>query len=453
MSRSTDIKLQQPTAQTCDVLVIGGGPAGSTISAFLAQKGWDVVVIEKARHPRFHIGESLLPLNLPLLEELGVLEDVRRIGVMKYGAEFNAPQVGEPVTFYFSKALDKGHPYAFEVRRSEFDELLLRNSAAKGAHVLEGVKVTQVEFHSGQCSLVTAENENGDQWRWQTRFLVDASGRDTFLAGQLRIKRRNSRHNSAAIFGHFDGVPRRPGRDAGNISIYWFEYGWLWMIPLRDNIMSVGAVCWPEYLKTRRCELEEFLLSTIRRCPAAGERMKQTQLVSPVTATGNYSYQASSMVGDGYLMVGDAFAFIDPVFSTGVYLAMSGGRLGADVVDACLKDPAVAPRKLKEFERVTRRGLKTLSWLIYRFTSPTIRRMFMGPRNVFRVEEAVISLLAGDLFGGTRLRGRLLLFKAIYYGVALTRWRQNLAAYLLRKRNVNSLFTEPSQAKEQLTRP
>ena len=153
------------------------------------------------------------------------------------------------------------------------------------------------------------------------------------------------------------------------------------------------------------------------------------------------------------VMVGDAFAFIDPVFSTGVYLAMSGGRLGADVVDACLKDPAVAPRKLKEFERVTRRGLKTLSWLIYRFTSPTIRRMFMGPRNVFRVEEAVISLLAGDLFGGTRLRGRLLLFKAIYYGVALTCWRQNLAAYLLRKRNVNSLFTEPSQAKEQLTRP
>ncbi len=181
--------------------------------------------------------------------------------------------------------------------------------------------------------------------------------------------------------------------------------------------------------------------------------MKQTQLVSPVTATGNYSYQASSMVGDGYLMVGDAFAFIDPVFSTGVHLAMSGGRLGADVVDACLKDPAVAPRKLKEFERVVRRGLKTLSWLIYRFTSPTIRKMFMGPRNVFRVEEAVISLLAGDLFGGTRLRGRLLLFKAIYYGVALTRWRQNLAAYLLRKRNVNSLFSETSQAKEQLTRP
>ena len=144
------------SAQKCDVLVIGGGPAGSTIAAFLAQKDRHVVVLEKTHRPCFHIGESLLPMNLPVLEQLGVLDDVYRIGVIKNGAEFNAAEIGEPTTFYFANALDKNHPYAFEVRRSEFDHLLLKNCAAKGAHVLEGVTVTDVAFRRGQTSFVSA---------------------------------------------------------------------------------------------------------------------------------------------------------------------------------------------------------------------------------------------------------------------------------------------------------
>ncbi len=146
------------------------------------------------------------------------------------------------------------------------------------------------------------------------------------------------------------------------------------------------------------------------------------------------------MVGERFIMIGDAFAFIDPVFSTGVYLAMSSGRLGAEVVDTCLKEPLAAAHKLNEFDRTIRRGLKTLSWFIYRFTSPTMRKMFMGPRNRFRVEEAVISLLAGDIFRDTSIHKRLLIFKAIYYCVTLSDWRQNLAAYLQRKRNVSCVY-------------
>ena len=429
----------------CDVLVIGGGPAGSTISTLLTQKGWQVVVLEKARHPRFHIGESLLPMNLPLFEQLGILEEVHRMGVVKYGAEFNAPGQASPVTFYFSKALDKNHSYAYEVRRAEFDHLLLRNSVAKGVHVLEGVKVTQVAFREGRTSLVTAENGDGEQQQWEARFVVDASGRDTFLADRLGIKSRNPTHNSAAIFGHFRGAVRRPGKDEGNISIYWFRHGWFWMIPLRDNIMSVGAVCWPEYLKTRRCNPDRFFWNTIDLCPGVAERMKDVELVSSITATGNFSYQASSMAGEGYLMIGDAYAFIDPVFSSGVHLAMSSAKLGAGVVDACLRDPARASRELRKFERTTRRALKTLSWFIYRFTSPAMRKMFMAPSNIFRVEEAVISMLAGDVFRDTPLHRRLRIFKAMYYAIALSRWRQNLNAYLLRKRNVNLSITDAAQ--------
>jgi len=158
------------------VLVIGGGPGGSTISAFLAKKRWKVVLLEKEHHPRFHIGESLLPLNLPLLERLGVLDQVDRIGLVKPGAEFNYESY-EPAVYYFANAMDKSYPSAYEVRRSEFDNLLLRNSAAKGTDVREGVKVTQVEFRPDSTSLVHAVDEQGRTQLWEARFVVDASGR------------------------------------------------------------------------------------------------------------------------------------------------------------------------------------------------------------------------------------------------------------------------------------
>ena len=170
------------TAQRCDVLVIGGGPAGSTAAAVLAEKGWDVVLLEKDRHPRFHIGESLLPLNLPLFDTLGVRGEIEEIAMMKYGAELCSPDHGWKQTFLFADALDKAHPYAYQVRRSEFDHILLRNCARKGARVIEECKVTNVEFPpSGGC-VVTAEGAEHGAQTWEARYLVDASGRDTFLA-------------------------------------------------------------------------------------------------------------------------------------------------------------------------------------------------------------------------------------------------------------------------------
>ena len=256
----------------CDVLVIGGGPAGSTLSAFLSQKGRKVVLLEKARHPRFHIGESLLPLNMPLFERLGVREQVEQIGMLKPGAEFNDAGY-EPAVYYFSKAMDKSFPVAYEVRRSEFDHLLLKNSAAKGTDVREAVHVRDVELRDGQPARVTAEDENGQGLTFEARFLVDASGRDTFLANRLKIKQRNPQHNSSASFGHFEGAQRRPGTDAGNISVYWFEHGWYWFIPLKDGATSVGAVCWPYYLKGRKKSVDEFYLDTIKLNPLLAERI------------------------------------------------------------------------------------------------------------------------------------------------------------------------------------
>ncbi len=250
------------------MLVVGGGPAGSTIATLLVEKGWQVTLLEKEHHPRFHIGESLLPMNLPILERLGVLEEVRRIGIIKHAAEFVSDRYPDrPQVFRFSKAMNNRYPYAFEVRRSEFDHVLLQNSVAKGVEVHEGVQVHDVDFQEDGSSIVHATGSDSVPCEWRAGFVVDASGRDTLVSRKLGWKQKSDKHNSAAVFGHFDGVVRRSGEDEGNISIYWFKHGWFWMIPLRDGTMSVGAVCWPEYLKTRRTSLAEFLAQTITLVP------------------------------------------------------------------------------------------------------------------------------------------------------------------------------------------
>ena len=424
-------------------MVVGGGPAGSTAAALLAELGWRVVLMEKDRHPRFHIGESLLPMNLPLFDRLGVRGDIESIAMMKYGAEFCSQQHGRNQMFYFADALDKSFPNAYQVPRAQFDHILLQNCARKGATVLEEHRVTNVEFDGTASRVTVASRERGEQ-AWAARYLVDASGRDTLLASKFGIKRRNPRHASAALFGHFSGVDRLPGQDEGNISIFWFEHGWFWLIPLRNGITSIGAVCGPFYLKTRKTPPAEFLWETIALAPLLSERMRNAKLVSPVTATGNYSYMSDRMAGDGYVMLGDAFAFIDPVFSSGVFFAMNSARLGAEMVDGCLRHPERARSLEREFDRSVRKGLRSFSWFIYRMTSPPIRDMLMAPRNVLRVKEALLSLLAGDVFRSRAVHFRLLFFKAIYYALVACSARRTLSAWRRRRRAMREDYREPA---------
>ena len=425
----------------CEVLVVGCGPAGSTIGAILAQKGRDVAVVDKDRHPRFHIGESLLPLNMPILQELGVWEELNRIGIRKDAAEFESHALGKTVCFEFSQAFDKRWPHAFHVLRSEFDHMLLRNAADKGARVYEGARVTAVEFGNlagNEDSIVTLKLEDGSSQTWRTRFLVDASGRDTFLSDRFGIKRKNKKHASAAIFGHFRNARRNSGRAEGNITIVWFPHGWFWFIPLKDGTTSVGAVCWPAYMKSRSTDPTTFFMQTIALAPEIAARLADAELTAPVTATGNYSYYSERMAGEGYLMVGDAWAFIDPVFSSGVYLAMNSAKLGADVIDAVLKDPAHAPVLYRKFDRTVRRGVDTFSWLIYRMTSPVIRKLFMAPRNVFGVQSAVVSLFAGDVFRPGPVRPRLYLFRVIYYLNSIANLPAVFRAWRKRQRDIRA---------------
>ncbi|UCH47338.1 MAG: tryptophan 7-halogenase [Betaproteobacteria bacterium] len=413
----------------CDVFVIGGGPAGSTIATLLAKRGLDVVLAEKDTHPRFHIGESLLPMNLELFEQLGVLDQVREIGLRKPGVEFNSPVHDRPVTLKFSEAWDKTYTYAYQVRRAEFDKILFDHCVRSGARAMQECRVSQVKFPvEGGVSVMTCEADGDKQW--QARYLVDASGRDTFLGNRFAIKRRNPQHATAALYGHFEAARRLPGDAEGNISLFWFEHGWFWFIPLRDGTTSVGAVCTPEYLRTRRSDPSVFLLQTIALCPELNARLQHARLLANATATGNYSYVSSQMSGERYLMVGDAYAFVDPVFSSGVYLAMRSAFLGADVVEASLREPAAAAQAKRRFENSVRHGLRNFSWFIYRMTRPAMRTLFMKPRNHLRIKEALMSLLAGDLYRNTPIYASLFAFKVLYYitsvmqaGASFRAWR------------------------------
>ena len=425
----------------CDVLVIGGGPAGSTAAALLAERGYRVTLLEKAHHPRFHIGESLLPANLPLLEKLGVADAVKAIGMEKWGAEFVSPWHDHKQSFEFADAIDKSMPMAYQVRRAEFDEILIRNASRKNARVVEGCQVQDVDFLPGNAgALIQARHDDGSVETVHARFVLDASGRDTFLGNRFKAKQRNKKHNSTAIYAHFSGAERNPGKAEGNITIFWFEHGWFWFIPLADGTTSVGAVTWPYYLKTRNKKpLEQFLQETIALCAPLNERLQHAQRVSPVEATGNFSYVCDRTHGSNYLLLGDAYTFIDPVFSSGVMLAMQSAFVGADTVDECLRHPQQAAAALKKFDRATRVGPKVFSWFIYRVTNPVMRDMFMDPRNILRAKEAVLSVLAGDVFGKTPIHGPLLVFKGLYYTASLFNFRRTLLAWRRRKHNIRAV--------------
>lgn len=405
----------------CDVVVIGGGPAGSTAATLLSDRGWDVTILDKDVHPRFHIGESLLPCNLPLFDELGVSAQLEQIGVVKPGIDFTLPEGGHPVTFKFAEALGPVPKSAYQVRRAEFDDMLIKNAASRGVTVREGVKVVDVDLASDSHVSVEAADADGNTLSAKARFLIDASGRDTFLGRRLGTKGRIRNHESAALFAHFKGVERRSGEDAGNISIYWFDHGWIWMIPLRDEIVSIGVVAKPAYLQSRRGAAEPFLLESLKLSRPAAARIKDAEMITPATATGNYSYMCRSNWGRNYVMVGDAFAFVDPVFSSGVYFAMRSGSMASGAVDAWLHDPKKGRAALRKQESEVRRGIRNLFWFIRRFNRPALRYMFMNPRNKMNIRPSVITLLAGEVYGNARIFVPLLMFKAIYFVVSLAK--------------------------------
>jgi flavin-dependent dehydrogenase len=311
------------------------------------------------------------------------------------------------------------------VWRADFDRMLFEHARSCGASAREGHEVVQCEQLGPRDTRLEVRTDDGGSYRVQARYLIDASGRDTFLSGRRRLRRKNKRHQSAAIFGHFRGAEKRPGEDAGNISIYRFEHGWMWMIPLPNGVMSVGAVCRPDYLKQRRGPTLDFLRTTLQRNPALWRRVEHAELIgNQVHVTGNYSYDSRHIGGPGWILVGDAFAFVDPVFSSGVYLAMCGAEQAARAVEMALRQPAAEKTLLRQLEKRYRNGIRRFSFFIYRFNDPVMERLFRQPSNRLQIEQGMISMLAGDLFDSPRVLWRLQFFKLVYALGCLGDWRR-----------------------------
>jgi flavin-dependent dehydrogenase len=301
--------------------------------------------------------------------------------------------------------------------------------------------VLKVEQNNPRDARLEVRTDEGRSYRIHARYVVDASGRDAFLSANKRLRRKNIEHQSAAIFGHFRGAELRAGEDAGNISIYRFDNGWMWMIPLPGGVMSIGAVCRPEYLKQRKGRTVEFLLDTLRQSPGLQQRIERAELISEVRVTGNYSYDSARMGGPGWVLVGDAFAFLDPVFSSGVYLAMSGAEQAVAVVDTALKEPKREKGLLRKLEKRQRAGMARFSFFIYRFNGPVLAQMFSAPRNTWQLEQGVISMLAGDLFDSPKVLRRLSLFKLVYAVAGLRDWRRWRSEHRYRLAQARSQFT------------
>jgi len=334
-----------------DVIVVGGGPAGSTAATMLARKGWSVLLFEKERFPRDHIGESLLPASLPILEELGALDAVRAEGFLdKYGATMVWGAGRETWSWYFRET-NRTHPSAFQVWRPRFDQILLENAARHGVDVREGHRVLEVEPLSplteapaGRDIRVRYAGPDGVANEATAGFVVDASGQEGLIGRRLGLREADEHFRNLAVYAYFEGCQRLPSPDETNILIESFENGWLWLIPLQSGWMSVGAVVDHQFGSEgiRSAGAEAFLRAQIAAAPNAARMLRDATLVKGPNVLRDWSYSSRDVVGARWVLAGDAACFIDPLFSTGVHLALSAGVLAAAYVTTALKDPGMA---------------------------------------------------------------------------------------------------------------
>jgi flavin-dependent dehydrogenase len=379
-----------------DVLIVGGGPGGSTTATFLARAGLDVTVVEREPFPRFKVGESLVPNCMPILQRLGVLDKVKAHGFLdKFGVTFHDEELEREATFTFRENRPWPH-FTYDVHRAEFDHVLLDHAVEEGARLLQPVTVEKVAFDGDG---VTARLSDADGERTvRARFLVDASGRDGFLASRQGRREPMPGLGKVAIFAYFQGAKRWPGREEGNVRIYIFPEGWFWYIPLARDETSVGCVLHSRVVKARSGTPEELFRTMVERCGRVRENLDGARQVTPMYTAANFAYAVEPIVGDRFLCVGDAVAFVDPIFSAGVFLAMAEGEMAANEIAGAFRTGRFEARRFGGYARRVRRGLRPFTRFITQFYDRQFLEIFMNPRDTFGLIDAVTFVLAGGAF-------------------------------------------------------
>ena len=403
-----------------DVAVVGGGPAGSSTAIRLAQRGHRVLVLERDAFPRFHIGESQVPWSDEVFRALGVVDKVARAGfVEKWGASFTSADGSVEKYADFSQAPETPRPQTYQMTRAELDALLLEHAAECGATVVHGAQARDASFAKDHALL--RYTLDGAEHEVRVAAIVDASGRAGFLSRRLADRRYDPALRNVSLHAWFENVPRRPGRRAGDIRMITRpDRGWFWFIPVSDTVMSVGVVV-PKDVHTERgnAALEEALDRYVRETPAAAALLAQGRLVSEVRFDADYSYDSDRYAGDRWLVVGDAGAFLDPIFSTGVLLAMQGGLDAAAALDRALASGDLSRRSFDAFERGVAARYQHFRRFAAGFYQQPFRDIFFRSDTPLGIREAVISVLAGNWRPSLLTRLRLAAFFAV---VALQRY-------------------------------
>jgi 2-polyprenyl-6-methoxyphenol hydroxylase-like FAD-dependent oxidoreductase len=403
-----------------DVLVVGGGPGGSSAATFLSRGGLRVALAEREAFPRFHVGESLLPANMPVLERLGVLDAVRARGfLVKYGAYFHDQDMDLGYQFFFREG--KPWPsYTYEVQRGEFDKILLDHAAGQpNVTLLQPTTVERVAFDDEGVTATVSDAAGAREIR--ARFLVDASGRDAFIATRHGRRRPIEGLGKVALFAHFQGGRRWPGKEAGNIRIFSFEPGWFWYIPFHNGTSSVGCVLHARTVRGREGDLEQLYESLIAQCRGLAEALDGAPRITSVHSAANFSYQTEPAVGDRFVCVGDAIAFLDPIFSSGVYLATQSAELSSIEIVKAFRENRFEARRFRAYQRAIRRGMQPFQRFIRNFYDPSFTEMFLKPREFAGMVDGVTGVLAGGAFLRMTLRMRLSL-EVFFTIVRINRW-------------------------------